>query len=116
MRPCSRVKRSRMRLDSLQSYWWSTKACWTAGARALRAIRGRNGVAPAASLVAVGAQVFFAVGPTRTHLDPELQEDAAVHQVLQLLACLGADALEALAALADDHALVGIALDDDGGR
>mmetsp|Transcript_15309 Transcript_15309/g.36443 ORF Transcript_15309/g.36443 Transcript_15309/m.36443 type:complete len:329 (+) Transcript_15309:459-1445(+) len=35
--------------------------------------------------------------------------------MLQLLARLGANALQTLAALADDHALVGIALDDDAG-
>ena len=36
-------------------------------------------------------------------------------KVLQLLPRLGADALEALAALANDHALVRLALDHDAG-
>ena len=58
----------------------------------------------------------FVVGPTGAHLDPDLEEDLRIHELLEFLAGLGADALEALSAVADDHALVRIALDDDAGR
>ena len=42
--------------------------------------------------------MFLAVGPAGPHLDPQLQEDVGLHQVLHLLARLGADAFEPLAA------------------
>ena len=56
----------------------------------------------------------FVVGPAALHLDPELEEDARVEQPLELLARFGADPLQPFAAAADDHPLVGVALDDDG--
>ena len=59
--------------------------------------------------------MFLAGRPTGTHLDPQLQEDLGLHQALEFLAGFAADALEALAAAADDHALVGVTLDHDGG-
>ena len=42
-----------------------------------------------------------------------IRDSLALHQRLELLAGLGTDALEPLAAVADHHALVGVALDDD---
>src|SRR5204863_2369532 len=64
-------------------------------------------------VIAVRAEVRFVVGPAASHLDPELEEDARVEQALELLARLGADPLQSLAAGADDHSLVGVPLDDD---
>ena len=57
----------------------------------------------------------FVVSPARADLDPQLQEHRRAQQLFQLLSGLGTDALQALAAAADDHALVGLALDHDAG-
>ena len=53
------------------------------------------------------------VGPAAPDLHPQLEKDLRVEQVLELVARLGADPLQPLAAAADDHRLVRVALDDD---
>src|SRR5512134_3620126 len=108
-RPASRVNSSRIRLDSLQSWLCSTNAsCVVAAPRRLSLIvRG--------SFETVAAQVRFVVGPARAHLHPQRKHHLRVEKLLQLVARLGADALQALAAVADHDALVRFALDHDGG-
>ena len=49
------------------------------------------------------------------HLDPELQVHALADELLDIPACRHADALQLLAALADDDAFLRVAVDDDGG-
>src|SRR5690606_15248268 len=66
--------------------------------------------------VAEALEGALVVGPAALHLDPDLEIHRAVEELLELHARLGRDALELLAALADDHALVAVAVDDDGGE
>src|SRR5688500_15659502 len=60
-------------------------------------------------------QGAFIVGPAALNLDPEVEHDLGVEQQLHVLACLGADALDPLALVANDDFLLAVALDEDQG-
>ena len=70
----------------------------------------------AALLIAEGLNSGFIVCPTRTDLNPYLQENLAARQSFQLVARFRADTFEFFAAFADDHAFMTIAFNHDGGR
>ena len=53
--------------------------------------------------------------PVFVHFDEELEEDLLLEEVFDVLACLGADALESRTGFADDDTLLGIALAVDDG-
>ena len=62
--------------------------------------------------------MFEAAGvraPFPIYLHKELEEDLLLEEVLDVLACLGADALESRTGFADDDTLLGIALAVDDG-
>src|SRR5690606_21842222 len=69
-----------------------------------------------ASLIPEGANAGIVVGPARADLHPQFKEDLAAPEFFELHPRLGTDALEFFALVADHHALVAFALDDDGGR
>ena len=56
--------------------------------------------------------------PILVHFDEELEEDLLLEEVLDVLACLRADALEGRTGFADDDAFLGIAfaINDGGNR
>src|SRR6218665_24444 len=76
---------------------------------------GKYNIFISGSFVAERAHARLVVGPAGAHLYPYFQEGLGVELFFQFLARLGADALEALAFVADDHHLVAVALDHDGG-
>src|SRR5471030_2515639 len=67
-------------------------------------------------LVAVGAQARLVIGPARFDLDPDFQVHGAAEQFFHIQASLGGHFLQARALVSDDHGLVRIALDQDGGK
>src|SRR5688572_23685809 len=54
------------------------------------------------------------VAPLRFELDPEVQEDLGVEEPFELFACGGADALDEVAAAANDDRLLRFPLHQDG--
>src|SRR5450830_258824 len=69
-----------------------------------------------ALFVAVGAQAGFVVGPARFDLDPDLQVDRAAEQALHVQARLAGHFFQPGALVTDDHGLVAVAFDEDGGE
>src|SRR5690606_28288686 len=67
-------------------------------------------------LVAQRTQRLTVVGPALAHLHPQLQENLAAEEPLHLVPRIPADALEQLAALADDDRLLPRPLDPDDRR
>src|ERR1035437_2978970 len=65
-------------------------------------------------LVAKAAHPRLIIGPAGAHLDPQLDKHFGVQRFFQLDASFGADALDALALVANHHRLVAVALDHDG--
>lgn len=65
--------------------------------------------------VAVGAEDLVAVAPVLLYLDKELEEDLLLEESLHVATCHRADLLDGDTAVADDDALLAVALDDDEG-
>ena len=70
-------------------------------------------------LCQIVAVVLEAAGigtPVFVHLDEELEEDGLLEEILDVLACLGADALEGGAGFADEDAFLAVAFAVDDSR
>src|SRR5690606_36150876 len=95
-----------MELVSRHGRLWSTQAgCSSTRCLALTPRAPR-------SLVAEALERALVVGPAAFDLDPDLEIDARVEELLELDAGFAGNALELLAVLADDHGLVAGAIDD----
>src|SRR5690606_21662647 len=66
-------------------------------------------------VIAQGTQGAIVIGPAGLDLHPQIEHDAALDQVFDIAAGLGADALDALAVLADENFFLPAALPSHGG-
>jgi len=63
--------------------------------------------------VTQGAQCALIIGPATLHLHPQVQHDLGIEQQFHVLARFGADALDALALVANDDFLLAVTFDED---